>query len=317
MPKEGDRRKKGPRLFDILVVPVGEVGKTKSFRTNRLKISLLVILGFLVSVGITLTMLVYTPIAIYVPIPNAGLEKRYGRQIVDLQERLDNLAESVLLLKDYNSQLRKALGEGGKDSTDAKTLLPSVEMETDRGTPVSDTAGSEPAPQSSAADDVGDLDVGTSDAVIPAEQYHVAFPLSVPVDGFVTQGFDVSRKHYGVDFAAARGTMVFAAADGRVVFSGWTYDDGNMLMISHGGGYITVYKHNQALLKSVPAAVKRGEPIALLGSSGKTSLGPHLHFEVLKDGIPQDPSEYLLSTPEQSQHSKGRAWRTNIRETAN
>jgi murein DD-endopeptidase MepM/ murein hydrolase activator NlpD len=55
-----------------------------------------------------------------------------------------------------------------------------------------------------------------------------------------------------------------------------------------------VYKHNQALLKRGLDGVRRGETIALLGTSGKTSLGPHLHFEIWKNGLPQDPGEYLL-----------------------
>ena len=122
-----------------------------------------------------------------------------------------------------------------------------------------------------------------------------SFPLLSPVVGFVTQGYDPEHNHYGIDFAGKRGTPVYAAGDGHVIFAGWTYDDGNMLIISHGGGYMTVYKHNQALLTTAQAAVTRGEPIALLGTSGKTSLGPHLHFEVWKDGLPRDPNKFLLT----------------------
>jgi murein DD-endopeptidase MepM/ murein hydrolase activator NlpD len=69
-----------------------------------------------------------------------------------------------------------------------------------------------------------------------------------------------------------------------------------MLIVSHGGGYLTVYKHNQSLLAGMQAVVKRGEPIAMLGTSGKTSLGPHLHFEVWKDGRPQDPEGFFFSS---------------------
>jgi murein DD-endopeptidase MepM/ murein hydrolase activator NlpD len=76
-----------------------------------------------------------------------------------------------------------------------------------------------------------------------------------------------------------------------------------MLMLSHGGGYVTVYKHNQCLFKTAHDYVKRGEVIALLGSSGKTSLGSHLHFEVWKDGIPQDPNEYFLTPSKRKQGS--------------
>lgn len=122
-----------------------------------------------------------------------------------------------------------------------------------------------------------------------------SFPLLTPVEGFVTQGFDPSRNHFGMDIAAQRGTPVHAPGDGVILFAGWTYDDGNMVIIAHGGGYLTVFKHNQALLKNALSGVKRGEPIALLGTSGKTSLGPHLHFEVWKNGVPQDPNEYLLA----------------------
>jgi murein DD-endopeptidase MepM/ murein hydrolase activator NlpD len=123
---------------------------------------------------------------------------------------------------------------------------------------------------------------------------HTAFPLLTPVEGFVTQGFDPSRNHFGIDIAAQRGTPVYAPGDGVVLFAGWTYEDGNMLIIAHGGGYLTVYKHNQTLLKNTLNAVKRGEPIALLGSTGKTSAGQHLHFEVWRNGVPQDPEDFLL-----------------------
>lgn len=117
----------------------------------------------------------------------------------------------------------------------------------------------------------------------------------MPVEGIVTQGFDPSRGHFGLDIAARKGTPIYAATDGSVVFAGWTFDDGNMLMISHGDGYMTVYKHAQSLIKTAHMTVKRSEPIAFVGTTGKTSLGPHLHFEVWKDGVARDPSEFLLS----------------------
>jgi murein DD-endopeptidase MepM/ murein hydrolase activator NlpD len=135
--------------------------------------------------------------------------------------------------------------------------------------------------------------------VTRAEAPKSRLPLIVPAEGYVTQRFDPENNHFGIDFAGKRGTPVFAAADGSVLFSGWTYDDGNMLIIAHGGGYVTVYKHNQTLLRTSQTRVTRGEPIALLGTSGRTSLGPHLHFEVWKDGIPQDPDQYLLTPVKQ------------------
>ena len=121
-------------------------------------------------------------------------------------------------------------------------------------------------------------------------------PLVSPAEGYVTRGFDTRHYHYGTDFAGKKSSSILAAADGSVVFSGWTYNDGFMMMLAHDRGYITVYKHNEALLKSTGSLVKRGELIALLGNTGKTSYGPHLHFEVWKDGIAYDPEQFLLTT---------------------
>ena len=305
MSQEGSRQRRARRLYNVVVVPAEEGGRTRTFRTSRLTIGALVLLGFFASVAITLAVLVYTPLAMYVPIPNPGLEERYGRQIVETQRRVAALAENVVLLRDYNSQLRKALGEDAPRDTSAARNLPRTR----------ERSAQEPAPapaglQHAAEGDIGlplEEDLGTdasaaryatvSTVTGPAR---TSFPLLTPVQGFVTQEFDPSRNHFGMDIAGQRGTPVHAPGDGVVVFAGWTYDDGNMMIIAHGGGYLTVFKHNQSLLKNALNGVKRGEPIALLGTSGRTSLGPHLHFEVWKNGIPQDPNEYLLA-PTRSQ----------------
>jgi murein DD-endopeptidase MepM/ murein hydrolase activator NlpD len=302
MPQEGTRRRKTPRLFNILIVPVEEGGKTRSFRTNSVLILVILFLGFLASMAVTLAILVYTPLAMYVPIPNPGLEERYGRQILDTQIRLNAVAEEMVLLRDYNNQLRKALGEGeARDTSAARALL--------RQRDEASAHATNRDLQHAGDEDLGATLDGGGDAGVLAEgegggEYgmvsttpgiaRTSFPLVMPVRGFLTQGFDPSRNHFGIDIAAQRGTPIYAAGDGVVVFSGWTYDDGNMVILAHGGGYLTVYKHNQSLLKSTLNGVKRGEAIALLGSSGETSRGPHLHFEVWKNGVPQDPNGYLL-----------------------
>ena len=298
MSQEGSRRRKKPHVYDVMIVPQGEGAKPKSFRASRAKVVGLIALAFLVSVGITLAVLIFTPVAMYVPIPNPGLEEKYGRQISEMQQELGTLTKEFLVVRDYNQQMRKALGEGstGDSSTTAMTpLMTSV----DEQTASEERANTLPAaPESLESSSLDETDVGYDPTVVTVgETSFSSFPLLSPVGGFVTQGFDPAHNHYGIDFAGKRGTPVYAAGDGHVIFAGWTYDDGNMLIISHGGGYMTVYKHNQILLTSSQAAVKRGQPIALLGTSGKTSLGPHLHFEVWKDGLPRDPSKFLLTPP--------------------
>ena len=122
-------------------------------------------------------------------------------------------------------------------------------------------------------------------------------PSLMPVEGFVTRGFQVDDlivdPHYGLDVAASKGTPIKCPADGTVVFSGWTYKSGYLLVIEHKFGYLTVYKHNQRNLVSELEKVKKGQVIALLGDSGEISSGAHLHFEIWLNGQPQDPLLYV------------------------
>lgn len=126
--------------------------------------------------------------------------------------------------------------------------------------------------------------------------FRASFPISAPVEGYITRTFQTEKLHFGIDYAGKRGTIVTAAADGYIIFSNWTHEGGNIIILSHGGGYVTIYQHNQSLLKQQGDFVKRGTPIALLGDSGTTSYGPHLHFELWKDGQAQNPGEYMIAS---------------------
>jgi len=98
--------------------------------------------------------------------------------------------------------------------------------------------------------------------------------------------------HKGVDFAGKRGSEINSVAAGVVVFSGSRYGFGMLVEVNHGNGYLTRYAHNESNLVKVGDIVSRGQPVATMGSSGR-STGPHVHFEVLKDGEQQDPAPYL------------------------
>ncbi|GAC1459661.1 MAG: M23 family metallopeptidase [Candidatus Dormibacteraceae bacterium] len=98
--------------------------------------------------------------------------------------------------------------------------------------------------------------------------------------------------HKGVDFAATAGSKVVAVAAGVVTWAGERSGFGKLIEINHGDGYVTRYGHNERTLVSVGETVKRGEPVALMGSTGR-STGPHVHFEVLKNGRQVDPLSYI------------------------
>ncbi|MFQ5750450.1 MAG: M23 family metallopeptidase [bacterium] len=124
-------------------------------------------------------------------------------------------------------------------------------------------------------------------------------PTLLPVKGFLTldfqrEGWFMPKTHTGVDIVAKKGTIIRAAGAGVIIFANWTFDLGNLIIIDHGGGILSYYAHAQRILQPEKSYVKKGQPIALLGSSGK-STGPHLHFEIWKDGAPVDPKEYILA----------------------
>lgn len=98
--------------------------------------------------------------------------------------------------------------------------------------------------------------------------------------------------HDGIDIAGKAGTEVLATAAGVVTFAGEQDGYGKLVEVTHGNGLKTRYGHNQKLLVGVGEVVKRGDPLALLGSSGR-STGPHVHFEVLDNGKATDPAKYL------------------------
>jgi murein DD-endopeptidase MepM/ murein hydrolase activator NlpD len=103
-----------------------------------------------------------------------------------------------------------------------------------------------------------------------------------------------SALHSGLDFQADPGTPILAAAGGVVVVQDYHPAYGNVVEIDHGNGLITRYAHTSATFVKKGDLIKRGQKIAAVGSTGR-STGPHLHFEVLADGTPQDPQKFLIT----------------------
>lgn len=100
------------------------------------------------------------------------------------------------------------------------------------------------------------------------------------------------RHHDGIDIPAKKGTSVIAAADGKVVHSGWMRGYGRVIIVKHSTGYHSVYAHNSKNIVRKGQKVSQGEVIAKIGSSGR-STGPHLHFEIRKKNKVSDPAKYL------------------------
>lgn len=123
-----------------------------------------------------------------------------------------------------------------------------------------------------------------------------------PVRGWLTSGFGrrISpftgrrKMHDGLDIASRIGTPIVAPADGRVTYVGVERGYGKILVVDHGYGVITRYGHNSKIFVKVREKIKRGQKIAAVGNTGR-STGPHLHYEVRVNGVPVNPKNYILN----------------------
>ena len=123
---------------------------------------------------------------------------------------------------------------------------------------------------------------------LPIEGMHFFTPLK----GVVSQGYDKALHPY-IDITAPGNSVVMSALDGTVISAGWNDTEGYTIRIQHEGDIISVYKHNQKLLKETGDKVTAGTPIAVLGGTGSTSDGDHLHFELWHKGEAVDPTKYI------------------------
>lgn len=115
-----------------------------------------------------------------------------------------------------------------------------------------------------------------------------------PVNGMISSHYQADIHHFGVDIAAAPKESVLATLDGTVMYAGYDPNQGNVIQLQHKNGFVSVYKHNELLLKEPGEQVVAGEAIALVGNTGKLSTGPHLHFELWYNGKPVNPEDFIV-----------------------
>ena len=294
MAAESQHHSSKKNRFTIVLVPDEDASKAKNFRLALWQLVTGLITFAIVAVGFVLLILIYTPVGQVFPLSNPGLENKYGKELISLNQRMTSLMEQLVELRAYNIKLRRAMGENVavSDSGIVKTVPRAAGTEKnkiDREEQVAAKVQPLMSPEQQ-------MITARSMKLETDAKITVSFPAILPTEGYMTRGFEPEHNHFGLDIAGKTGNLIVAAADGNIVFSGWTYDDGYIVIISHASGFMSFYKHNQSLLKSSGSFVRRGEPIAILGNSGTTSSGPHLHFEIWRDGVPVDPSIYLINS---------------------
>lgn len=121
------------------------------------------------------------------------------------------------------------------------------------------------------------------------------FPANIPIEGSISQNYDPARGHYGIDIASRRGTRFTSLADGSVIHTDWTINYGYVIYVQHNNGIVSVYKHASNIMKQQGDYILKGDVLGTVDDTGVLSNGSHLHLEIWKNGIPQNPVMYLIN----------------------
>ncbi len=114
-----------------------------------------------------------------------------------------------------------------------------------------------------------------------------------PLKGIITNSFNPSEGHFGVDIVSKPNQIILSILDGTVVSAYWSVSTGYSLQIQHPNNMISIYKHLSDIIVKEGSHIKAGQPIANVGNTGELSTGPHLHFELWFNGKPINPEEYI------------------------
>lgn len=253
-----------------------------SFKLTRLNVFVVVTLAVIILIAGTTFLIAFTGLREYIPGYSSTALKRRAALLAYKTDSLQNVVE---LNNQYYGSIRKVLAGDVKSVDFNRDSL----IEAQRLTP-------------------GDVNLNPSredsllrEIVVQEDKYNLLesatsranYALFAPVKGPISAGYNIREKHYGVDVVVANNAPVKTVADGTVIFAEWTAETGNVIIIEHSYGLLSIYKHNSSLTKEQGERVRKGEVIAAAGSTGEYSTGPHLHFELWSEGQPVNPTDFI------------------------
>ena len=251
---------------------------------NKLNILVTAITSVVVLLTALWFLIAFTPLRTFIPgYPDASTKHDAIQNAI----RIDSLENVITKWELYSENLRRVV-EGEEplkiDSLMAARKQTREITDKDRaGLAMKDSL----LRKEVAAEDKFDVTSGRT-KTLPIEGMHFFTPLK----GVVSQGY-VQALHPYIDITAPNNSVVMSVLDGTVISAGWTDEDGYTIRVQHDGDIISVYKHNQKLMKKTGDKVSAGTPIAVVGGTGTTADGDHLHFELWHKGEAVDPTKYI------------------------
>lgn len=280
--KEKKFTKKLLHKYRLVILNEDTFEERFAIKLTRLNVFVLTSLSAIFLIFFTILLIAFTPLREYIPgYSSAKLKKEASM----LNYKTDSLVQELELNKRYYASIKKVL------TGDVST----VDFDRDS---VIEAAKNDPEILQTTTNRQDSL---LREKVEKEDKYNLFeessspnnFVLFPPVNGTISEGYNIEDKHYAVDVVVATNTPVKATADGTVIFAEWTVETGYVVIIEHNQELISVYKHNAAITKSQGDLVKAGEVIAMSGNTGELSTGPHLHFELWSKGYPVNPTNFI------------------------
>ena len=265
------------RLVVINDETLEEEGLLKISRSNIIALTSLVVIFIFI---ISFLIIVYSPLNKHLPGKSSELVQK---ELIQLALKSDSLASALSISSLYLSNIESII-KG--DSISFEYLDDSLNK----------IDNSEVSFFKSKEDSLLRMRVEKEDQSsinLNSKRRNKQFLFFPPVEGFVSDSFNLQSNHYGIDLVAKSGTKIKSIGEGTVIVSDWNPQTGYVLGIQHSEDFISFYKHCSVLLKNVGDIITTGENIAIIGNSGELSSGPHLHLELWKSGTPLDPSLYI------------------------
>lgn len=253
-----------------------------SFKLNLMNVFAAVTTISIVTIALTTYIIAFTPLREYIP---GYASTKLKREATENALKSDSLQKVIDENTQYLASIKKVLtGDLEHTKLSRDSIQPAQQK---------DLSNVDPGP--SEADKKLRQEVALEDKYNLFEQAkpRVALVLFPPVKGHITDPYSSKNKHYAVDIAVAKDTPIKSVAAGTVILADWTPTNGNVVIVRHNDGIISVYKHAASLTKDQGDIVKSGEVIAMAGSTGTQSTGVHLHFELWKDGYPINPTQFI------------------------
>ena len=277
--------------FRIIIRNEKNLSDVFSLRLTPRRFFVLSVSFSLLIIILTAILIAFTPLRVYVPGYTNPVEYDLYRKMlsrVDSIEKISlmqqtyldnfyNVMNDIVVFEDMNGQIEGGSEKRIKNNEKAEQAVKQVNEAAEKLL-------------SEIADRNTKNYITLSQHVTPT----VSFAFTMPAIGTVKKTFSIQERHFGIDIGNEKGTLITAMADGVVIGTEFSENEGNFLIIQHSGNIISLYKNVDRIFKNRGAKVKSGDPIATMGDKGKESESPYLHFEIWFNGSPINPLDYFV-----------------------